>query len=113
MRHILAAAVIVLALATAAAPAGAHGSHSATVEVSGACNPQDDGASDSASVTVTDHPDASVSQPDEGNVEAALASCAEDAAAGQQPGPGSHLTVTVYQDGEEAASAGTGDLPLP
>lgn len=110
MRHILAAAVIVLALATAAAPAGAD---SATIEASGACNPQDDGASDSASVTVTDAPDASAETPDEGNVEAALTSCAEGAAAGQQPGPGSHLTVTVYQDGEEAASAGTGDLPLP
>lgn len=107
MRHLLAATIIVLALATVAAPAGAE---SVTVEASGACNPQSDGASDSASVTVNDGGDVHVVQPDPDNVEAAVVSCAEDGASGSQPGPGSHLTVTVYHNGEVVESVSTDDI---
>lgn len=117
MRHLLVAAMVAIAFGMAAAPVQADEVASATV--SGACYADDDtteddadrnGASDSAGVTVTDDPGASVSEPDEDSTEEGLNACAEAAQNGEEPGAGSHATVSVTA-GDETVEVSTTALP--
>lgn len=112
MRHLLIAAMVAIAFGMAAAPVQADEVASASVE--GECNYGEQGASDSAGVTVSDDPGASEDLPEQENVEEGISACQSAAEDGSQPGPGSHVGASASAAGEDvsvSSSAVTDALP--
>lgn len=111
MRHILLAAMVAIAFGLSAAPVQAEDVASASVE--GECNYGEQGASDSAGVTVSDDPGASEDLPEQSNVEEGVSACQSAAENGDTPDGGSHVGASASAGGEDvsvSSSAVTGPL---